>query len=202
MIYKANIWPALEYLANCLSNFWNTTAECLQKLVFWRHLLKPAYITPFSYRIHRLNTSSFCVKNVQILSESVLCGVLLFSFSWRLLTAPFQSFDKQSHSCSDWLTHSSCVSIYFSYCFFFKHKAILRCCVSKVIPRHIVNNSGFCISKNLNQKLTIMATKITQNQYVIQKENSLSQISTMHCCQRSCMEISSIFRHIWYSISE
>lgn len=80
-----------------LSNFLSTKADSLQKWVFWRHGPKRAYITPLSYAILRLNISSFGVKNVQILSESVFCEVLLF-FTWRLLGAPLQPFDKYSYT--------------------------------------------------------------------------------------------------------
>lgn len=78
----------------CLSNFLSTIAESLQK---WRHGPKRVYIIPLSYAIHRLNISLFGVKNVQILSESGFCEVLLF-FTWRLLSVPLQSFDKYSYT--------------------------------------------------------------------------------------------------------
>ena len=158
-------------LEKCLSNFLNTMAETLQKWVFWRHGPKRAYITPLSYGIYRLNTSSFGVKHVQILSESIFCGALLF-FTWRLLSAPFQSFDKYSHT--QWLakTWLLCFHLSFRCGFFFKCRIFLRCFVSKVIPAYIVNNSGFCFWKTFNEKFIIMSNKITQNQSVVPKENS------------------------------
>lgn len=80
-----------------LSIFLSTVAESLQKWVFWRRGPKRVYITPLSYAILRLNISSFGVKNVQILSESGFCEVLLF-FTWRLLSAPLHPFDKYSYT--------------------------------------------------------------------------------------------------------
>lgn len=84
-------------MEKCLSIFLGTIAESLQKWVFWRHGLKRVYITPLTYAIHRLNISSFGVKNVQTLSESGFCEVLL-CFMWRLLSAPLQPFDKYSYT--------------------------------------------------------------------------------------------------------
>lgn len=128
----------------CLSNFLNTMAESLQKWVFWRHGPKRAYITPLSYGIHRLNTSFFGVKNVQILSESLFFVEFCYFFTWRLLTAPFQSFDKYSHT--QWLVNTWLLCFCLSFrCILFKHRLILRCCVSNVIADCRVNNSGFCI---------------------------------------------------------
>lgn len=84
-------------MEKCLSKFLSAIAESLQKWVFWRHGPKRVYITPLSDAMNRLNMSSFGVKNVQILSESGFCEVLLF-LTWRLLSAPLQPFDKYSYT--------------------------------------------------------------------------------------------------------
>lgn len=97
-------------------------------------------------------------------------GFLLF-FTQTLLTVPFRSFDKYSHT--QWLANTWLLCFIFPvWGFLFEHRLILRCCVSKVIPACRVNNSGFWIWKTFNETFIIMATKITQNQSVVPKENS------------------------------